>query len=270
MTQVPAYELAASKSNDVGSSQNAKPASTSNTASTTSTNTTASKPSTVSIPPMPMWGGVLSRDVKSLHDDLKRIPLSRKNLWRITIKRKKGSEVLDTPKGVNAASKDSDADSKKASIEVLTAVVGAPRKVEGVSGNEFLLNLLATELSFSPNTINGEETPIGSASIDGVTGAGRTDMSITTMDDASGSVKRWFDALCGKVAYSNGLFGMPIDYLVEITVSHMDVLGLLADGKVKTWQYLMRPVSSEVSLSRGEDAIETLQLRFAQFDTFYV
>jgi hypothetical protein len=130
-----------------------------------------------------------------------------------------------------------------------------------------LINMLAIDVSFSPQTISGEETPMGASVIDGVSGSGRTDIAMTVMDDAKGTIKDWFEARCAKMAKSDGTFGLPRDYLVQLDITHTNALK--KGMPVKKYTYVVRPVALEVSLSRGESAVETLQLSFTQFDTFW-
>jgi hypothetical protein len=208
-------------------------------------------------PPAPLWGGITSLGAKTMHELMQTIPLSRKNLFHVSIR------SLKQPKAKTAGSNAKDGNPSffdKAKTSAMS-VMGDTRR------GEYLINLLALDVAFTPNTITGDDTPIGSSVIDNVTGTGRTEMQITTMDDATGSIKRWFEGKCAQIANSDGTFGVPADYLVEITVKSMDVLNLLPSAFTKEYKYTMRPVSAQLNYARGEQAMETIQLSFTQFDT---
>jgi hypothetical protein len=56
--------------------------------------------------------------------------------------------------------------------------------------------------------------------MDKLTGIEPTELSITTMDDSRGSLKRWFDAKVEQAAHSDGTFGLPSEYWVDIECYH--------------------------------------------------
>lgn len=205
----------------------------------------------------PLFGGITSFGAKAMSELLQSIPLSRKNLFHVSI------SDFNPPKkvAIGGNAKDGDPSFFDSAKTAAMSVLG------GVHRGEYLINLLALDVAFTPNTIVGDDTPIGSSVIDNVTGTGRTEMQITTFDDATGSIKRWFEAKCSQVANSDGTFGVPADYLVEIRVKNMDVLGILPADLTKEYKYTMRPVSMQLNLARGEQAMETIQLTFTQFDT---
>lgn len=130
-------------------------------------------------------------------------------------------------------------------------------------------NLFATGVSFGPHTITSEARPFGSAVADGVTGSERVELRLTTYDDAHGTLKRWFRNRIEAITHSDGTFGVPADYLVQIRVLHAaindDVMKRFGGYEQK---FIMRPTSMECELSRSEDNLEEVQMAFSQFDTF--
>lgn len=128
------------------------------------------------------------------------------------------------------------------------------------------INLFATDVSYTAHTITGEAVRIGSSTFDTVTGTERVEMQVTTFDDAQGNVKRWFESLRNKIARPDGTFGLPIEYLIRITVTHAYIADGMGDAYVNT--YVMRPASIPIELGRREDGLQELAMTFAQFDPF--
>lgn len=133
-------------------------------------------------------------------------------------------------------------------------------------GSAPYLNLFATEVSYTPITIAGEAMRVGSGQFDKVDGTERVSMRLTTYDDSSGTIKRWFHDLAAKLAHKDGTFGLPSEYLIRLTVTHATITE--GQGGAFTNEYVMRPESIESELSRREDGLEELQMTFVQFDTF--
>lgn len=131
------------------------------------------------------------------------------------------------------------------------------------------INLFATEVSYAPWTITGDAVRIGTGYMDTVQAAERVEMRVTTMDDAAGSLKRWFEERAALIGHTDGTVGLPIDYLMRVTVTHA-VIGAEAIGSqfAKKDIYIMRPGNIEYEKSRRDQAMEELQMTFVQFDTF--
>lgn len=126
-------------------------------------------------------------------------------------------------------------------------------------------NLFAIDASYSPCTLTGEKISIGSASMDKLTGSEAAELSITTMDDSVGTLKRWFDAKHAQAAHPDGTFGLPNDYLVSIEIFHATPT---ANANAYRFNAMMRTVAITHELSRREQAMQELQMTFTQFDTF--
>jgi outer membrane lipoprotein SlyB len=147
--------------------------------------------------------------------------------------------------------------------------LGDGAAVDGFEDIAHTFNLFATDVSFTPWTIQSEAKDIGMGVMDIVTGSERTELRITTYDDTVGTIKSWFDAKCASVSRPDGTIGLPVEYLVKITIiqSATDAIGGALFGSYKQ-TFVMRPTSIEVELSRSEDALQQLQMTFSQFDTF--
>jgi len=128
-------------------------------------------------------------------------------------------------------------------------------------------NLFATELDYAPFTISGEKRKVGSASVDSVQSGEPVDLRLTTMDDQSGFVKRWFEAHCAKAAAADGTVGVPGGYAVTIKVVHAFITRGSNSGGYENIG-LFRPANMELSLSRREDGLQEVQMVFSQLDTF--
>jgi hypothetical protein len=105
--------------------------------------------------------------------------------------------------------------------------------------------------------------------MDAVTACERADFRLTTLDDAYGQVKRWFNLRKDLIAKPDGSFGVPTDYLLKIRILHAAINDDVMQryGGYEEW-YIVRPVGIETELARGEDGLQELQLSFTQFDTF--
>jgi hypothetical protein len=143
------------------------------------------------------------------------------------------------------------------------------RSQESPGGAEGI-NALVVDVGFSPATMPGEAVSIGSANMDNLMAAERVELRMTVFDDARGSVKRWFLAKCDQAAHVDGTFGLPVEYLVTIDLTHMATIGPGRPDERLRHKLLMRPSNIEIELSRRDPNLEELQLSFTQFDTFVV
>lgn len=136
-------------------------------------------------------------------------------------------------------------------------------------GMDFEFNFFATDVSYTPFTIAGEAVHVGSGSFDTVTNAERVEMRVTTLDDAYGSVKRWFYDRKARMTLRDGTVGLPVDYLFRVEVMHAFPTEQAYGSNEAFWDtYIMRPGGIEIDLSRRDDGLQELQLSFVQFDTF--
>jgi predicted trehalose synthase len=179
----------------------------------------------------PIWGGLTEGEAYQLFSESAMLAKAWKNLFSVTITE------------------------NRASFEAATGVPAA-------------FSLLATDVTFAPYTAPGETVQVGGANIDHVHSTDRVEMQITTMDDARGSIKRWFEGKAEQVAHKDGTFGIPRDYLVTIRIAHMDPKNQAYPADRFKRAYLMRPASISVELSRRDNSLEELQMSFVEFDTF--
>lgn len=154
---------------------------------------------------------------------------------------------------------------KFARTNLFTLEVTSP--IESDFGGVF--NMFATSVEVTPNTITGEKRKIGGAIVDSVQSAESTELSITTLDNTVGRIKRWFEAHCAKVAPINGTIGLPSEYAITITVIHaaldQDTAGVASAYKNKG---IFRPNNMELSLSRRDNELQEVRMTFSQLDTF--
>lgn len=179
----------------------------------------------------PLLGGVTLDEAARIGAEIQATNYARKNLWHI--------EIGSVYPGSDA---------------------------EGVS---HAFNLFATDVSYTPWSITSEAKPIGMTSIDTVTGSERVEIRVTTYDDTQGTIKRWFDAQCAKVAHKDGTVGLPAEFLFKITITQAATNpsgGALFGSYGET--YKVRASSTDTELARGENGLQQIQMVFTEFDPF--
>ncbi|KVN83503.1 hypothetical protein [Burkholderia ubonensis] len=182
---------------------------------------------------LPLLGGITPFEARQILQDIQSTNYARKNLFFL--------EILDFFPGDGGA--------------------------QGQSSG--LFNLFATNVSFGPCTASGEAVNIGSAQMDNVHGSERVEMRITTLDDAYGSIQRWFETRFDGLAHNDGTFGVPADYLVQVRLLQAAVNDRVMQrfgGLERKW--VMRPSQLELELDRADQQLQQVQLSFTQFDTF--
>ncbi|PAU79245.1 hypothetical protein [Halomonas salipaludis] len=139
-------------------------------------------------------------------------------------------------------------------------------KVQSALAGDFSheFNLFCTDIDRGPSEVSGGKARAGSAQLDTLTQAEPVVLRMTTMDDRSGTLKRWFEAHVEATAHADGSFGVPAEYAIVISIQH----AFVGDIGAFTGRLLCRAMSYEVGLSRREDAMEELQMTFTQLDTF--
>ena len=234
-------------------------------------------------PAHPLLGGITMQDAKLIMQTMRAQELARANLWFIEMEDLNPPSLPSRDTGVSSVQKDGN--SLFSSVLSITrtdpfsalgntvrgaiqnAIPGAAQSQAGPTETTtpMLFNLFAQTVSYSPSTITSEKTNIGSTVMDGMSGTECVDMTITTLDDKYGTLKKWFDAKCGQAAHGDGTYGVPFEYLIKVTVHHMTV-------EAAAWSYhntyLMRPTAIQHDLDRGAQDLEKLHMTFSQFDTF--
>lgn len=142
-----------------------------------------------------------------------------------------------------------------------------PPPIEYADGFYFtsLFNLFAIDVSYSPSSLASEKIQLGSAVMDRITGSEATELSVTTMDDSRGSLKRWFDAKKEQAAHTDGTFGLPWQSWVDIECYHATPQAREDAYKINL---RMRPQSIQHDLSRRDNAMSELAMQFSQVDSF--
>ncbi|WP_313416935.1 hypothetical protein [Pseudomonas oryzihabitans] len=137
------------------------------------------------------------------------------------------------------------------------------------TGTAPALNMFIVDYGVSPFTVRGESVAVGAGSFDRVDGVEAVQLRLTTMDDVGGSVKTWFKTLKRAMAPGDGTVGLPLSYLVRITITHAFISAKSENaGRAFVETYVVRPQNIEYEGSRRQDGMQELQLSFVQFDTF--
>jgi hypothetical protein len=183
----------------------------------------------------PLLGNVSLEHIERVHALVHEIRMARKNLWYVSV-----TDNNPPP-----------------------AAPGLPR--ETPLG---LINMLAVDLSYSPFTLKGDKVDMGSAVFDRLNGKESVELSMTVFDDEVGTIKRWFEGKCKQAANSDGTFGLPVEYCVNIEVVHaIAAPEAAANGTPYRSLVMMRPQAIQFDMSRREQALQELQLSFTEFDT---
>lgn len=137
--------------------------------------------------------------------------------------------------------------------------------VEGADGNRSLFNLFTTQLSVNAFDIGGETIQIGSGELDVVNTSARSELNLTVLDTADGIIKDWATRKASYTAPSNGTVMPPYYYLFDVRI----VYGTnVAYKQFYDQVYTMRVASMQNDVSRSEQGLEEVPLRFVQSDTF--
>lgn len=140
-----------------------------------------------------------------------------------------------------------------------TGIAGAARDT---------LDLLCVDVQYS-KSINGDSVNLGGTFYDAPSGASATEITLVTMDDEAGTLKRWFEGKRQQVAAIDGTMGVPAEYSVGIEIVHAipgpEVKGV--SGAYKQY-FNMRAVSISSELSRRDQQWEELPMTFIQIDPF--
>jgi hypothetical protein len=130
------------------------------------------------------------------------------------------------------------------------------------------MNMFAKSVSTSPLSFAGEVVDIGSASFSKPGAMAPVEMRVTTFDDLGGSIKGWAKNLKKLMAPGDGTFGLPITYLLRVTLIH-GFINMSADnaGGAYIDNYIMQLMSAEYTNNRSEDGLQEIELNFREFDT---
>jgi hypothetical protein len=250
--------------------------------------------------PSALLGGLTLKQVKVMHDQMKAARVAKKNLFFIRVMDQKpptgsyqsggannvanslsglissriGPAVGTISSGISSAVNSIAGPSAGKFASELTGGalialgLGGANSIGAIAANSF--DLLAMDVSYGPSLIS-DHVQVGSGFIDRPTGRNPTELSITTMDDEAGSLKRWFNGKMDQVALPDGTFGLPADYLVTIEIVHAipsaEVPGYeLAYSKTMR----MRAQTLQVDLSRREQAVAELSMTWTQFDNWMI
>lgn len=223
--------------------------------------------------PQPLLGGVTLAKAREIYSQLYEARLARKNLFFIQVQDINPPDLkLVPPRTATTAPKSLLGQALSLAREatggglggMISSALGAGKKAAAPNVDN-LFNLFATSVSYTPNTMTGERVHFGAASMDKLTGTEPVELQITTMDDEVGTLKRWFDGKFAQAAHSDGTFGLPYEYCVNITIYHAVPQ---ADERAYQFNATFRPQNIQHELARAEQAMQEIQMTFSQFDTF--
>lgn len=228
----------------------------------------------------PLTARLSQEEVKRLIMLSYAIEHARKNLWILNISPYSGasfgslSNMISNAIGGALSSNISGAWGKSAGNIASTAINHAINSIPvinalsehggGITAN---FNMLATEINYSPFSIEADQYNVGSAIIDGVKSSQQAEISITTMDDEQGTIKRFFKQQASAMVHKDGTVGVLLDGLVQIRILHAFVSDNTNNGGFEE-AIVARPVSIEYDFSRREDTMQEFTMRFVQTDTF--
>lgn len=130
-------------------------------------------------------------------------------------------------------------------------------------------NQFVVDVNYAPFTIIGEPTQVGSGNYDQITGSERVEMTVSMLDNQNGDVKKHLDNILLRMARPDGTFGLPIDYLQRVTVTHAFTdPDIKAAIDAKQDRYIMRFAGYQVNKDRTSQEVEQLEVNLVQFDTF--
>ena len=176
----------------------------------------------------PFLGGITPEEAQEIYNQMQGQDYARKNLWFLEI---------------------------------------SSRLNDGAQNMPDLFNLFATNVSYTPGTISGEATKIGAANYDVLQGIEPVELSISTYDDQTGSLKKWFASHMAAAVSSDGTVAEPETYAITVKIIHGFTRRQGADDAYENIGYF-RPVSMELNLDRHENGLEEITMQFAQLDTF--
>lgn len=216
-----------------------------------------------------IFGGATLNHAKRVHKEMMGIDWERKNRFFIEIldMNPLPMAVQNMPPQLRAG-----VSAVKGALGKLNTMTGGfsgalVNQAMGLLTGSSKFNVYATDVSYSPITIEGEPVNIGSAVIDNVTATGHVEISVTCRDDKYGTIKKWADGKASQVAHADGTFGLPADYALNIRILHGYVGDDIALGRGYSQSFVCRIGSVEISKSRGDTGLNDLQIKFTQIDT---
>lgn len=126
-------------------------------------------------------------------------------------------------------------------------------------------NLYALSVSYS-SALSSEAINVGSGFFHAPSGAEPVRMQVTVYDERQGFIKRWAEEVMGLEAHSDGTFGVPSEYMQQITVTHASAR--LDEENHVSRIFNMKLDSCEVDIDRSTEEFETLQLSFIEDESF--
>lgn len=235
--------------------------------------------------PTPMLGGLSLAQAKAIYEQSKALRAARKNLFFLRITDENPPIGNYNPASPNASPL-SLSRIGAAAGELVQGIVGPVGSIASSISNSLGISLggmagtsiasvavdcfdmLAVDVSYGTELV-ADHVQIGSSFIDRPTGRNPTDLTITTMDDEAGTLKRWVNGKINQVARPDGTFGLPAEYLCGVEIVHAIPSDQVAGYEAAYSKALrLRVQSINVDLSRRDQALAEYTIVFSQFDHF--
>ena len=130
------------------------------------------------------------------------------------------------------------------------------------------VNFFATNVQYSALDGGGNAQKANSGFFDVPENQMPTEFQITTLDDAHGNIKRWFQERFDRCYRPDGTHGIPIEYLMLVEIQHAVVSGGGGGDKSFVARRICRTGRMDHNLDRRDDSMEEVNFTLVQHDTF--
>ncbi|HEX8590649.1 hypothetical protein [Pseudomonas sp.] len=129
------------------------------------------------------------------------------------------------------------------------------------------VNLFAKGVQTTALSFGAESVEVGATSFAKPGNMAPKEYHVTTFDDLGGSIKGWAANLKLKMAPGDGTYGLPLSYLLRLTLTH-GFIGTDAEnsGGAHIDNAIVQLISAEYTNARDQDGLQEIELSFRQFD----
>ena len=126
------------------------------------------------------------------------------------------------------------------------------------------LNILAKDLSYEPITINVEEKNYGAQQVTTPIGQERVTLTVTLRDTKKKVLYNWCKKLAAEITHSDGTFGIPAEYVKEVTI--FSSTNIEEDGDPDVYYMIFTNVG-EISKDRSSREYMEFPITMTQYKT---